>query len=248
MSLTAAAIDALIAAGVTVEQLGAAVKAEAVAAERAQTERREKAAAKKRAQREAAKNVPGTSGDIEGHRGTSGDIGGQAGTLEPAKDAPAPTHTRGEDKPLRLVISGSSSLDNSANARSEASDDWPKTGHVDALVEAAASSSLNPQRTPNLITTAAAILVWKRSGASWEHDVLPVVTGLAKANRGKISTWKFFDDAIGRSIADNRRALEIPEAQAPRSTGPPNDFAQRKAAEDAEARRLAFARMDAANG
>jgi len=117
------------------------------------------------------------------------------------------------------------------------------------LVEAAASPSLNPHRTPNLITTAAQIGAWKRAGASWEHDVLPTVTGLAKANRGKISTWKFFDDAIARSIADNRRALEIPEA-APRkaATGPPSSLTERIGAENAEARRLAFERMDAANG
>jgi hypothetical protein len=81
-------------------------------------------------------------------------------------------------------------------------------------------------------------VAWKREGASWEHDVLPVVAGVCANRRSRIASWKFFDQAVARSIADNRAALEIPIAQ-PRATGPPS-LMDRITAERAEARRIAL--------
>ena len=76
--------------------------------------------------------------------------------------------------------------------------------------------------------------------------VLPVIGALCAKQRGPVSSWKFFDGAIGRSIAENRAALEIPAATA-RATGPPS-LTDRIAADHAEARRKAFALMDAQDG
>jgi hypothetical protein len=87
------------------------------------------------------------------------------------------------------------------------------------------------------VTTRGRLAAWKRDGASWEHDVLPVVTGLCAGRRSRIASWKFFDQAIARSIADNRAALEIPEAGRVRATGPPGGLAAQIGAEWAEARR-----------
>jgi hypothetical protein len=129
-------------------------------------------------------------------------------------------------------------------------DDWPAgkaTDHVRLLVSTVASPRLDPAKSPGLVTTAGRLVAWKREGASWEHDVVPVVTALCAKQRGPVSTWKFFDQAIARSIADNRAALEIPEAGSVRATGPPN-FADKLAAEKAEARRLALAMMEAEDG
>lgn len=106
-------------------------------------------------------------------------------------------------------------------------DDWPEgraSDHADQLVRTVASPWLDPSKSPDLVTTRGRIAAWKRDGASWEHDVLPVVTGLCANRRSRISSWKFFDAAISRSIAENRAALAIPEAGEVvpfRNTGPP---------------------------
>lgn len=120
------------------------------------------------------------------------------------------------------------------------SDDWPNgkaTDHAALIVAHTASPRLDPSKSPGLVTTTGRLVAWRRDGASWEHDVLPVVASICAKQKSPVSTWKFFDQAIARSIADNRAALEIPEAGAPRATGPPNDFAARDAAIRAEARR-----------
>ena len=94
-------------------------------------------------------------------------------------------------------------------------DDWPQGQAMDwamALVRAAKTVRLDVSRQPGLVTTMGRLAAWKRDGASWEHDVLPVVTSLAQRTGTPISTWKFFDAAIAQSIADNRKALIIPEA------------------------------------
>lgn len=119
-------------------------------------------------------------------------------------------------------------------------DDWPAgkaDHHAGLLVEAVGSPWLDPCKSPDLVTTRGRVAAWKRDGASWEHDVLPVVTGICANRRSRISSWKFFDQAISRSIAENRAALLIPEATGHRSTGPPRSFAAEQAAIVAEARR-----------
>ena len=122
-------------------------------------------------------------------------------------------------------------------------DDWPAgkvQHHAKLIVEAVASPWLDPSKSPDLVTTAGRIVAWKRDGASWEHDVLPVVSGLCAKQRSRVASWKFFDQAIARSIADNRAALEIPEGRA-RATGPPaNSMMDRMEADRAEARRRAI--------
>lgn len=95
-------------------------------------------------------------------------------------------------------------------------DDWPNGDarhHGELLVDLARTVHLDPSRQPGLVTTAGQLHAWRRDGASWEHDVVPVVTSIAQKQRRAIASWKFFAAAIAQSIADNRAALSIPEAQ-----------------------------------
>jgi hypothetical protein len=69
MSLSAEAIDALVASGATAEMLAAVVKAQMAADAAALAERRSRATEKKRRQR-VSRSVPGTEGDNGGQRGT----------------------------------------------------------------------------------------------------------------------------------------------------------------------------------
>jgi hypothetical protein len=86
--------------------------------------------------------------------------------------------------------------------------------HVDhRVVELAATVRLDVARQPGLTLTAGRLAAWRRDGASWEHDVVPVVTSLARKRGQAIASWKFFDAAVAQSIADNRQALKIPEAR-----------------------------------
>ena len=121
-------------------------------------------------------------------------------------------------------------------------DDWPETTarrHADLIVETIASPWLDPTKSMDLITTAGRIAAWRRDGASWVHDVLPVIEGLVGKKQTRIGSWKFFDAAIAQSIADNRAALEIPQA---RAQGPPGgSFLDQITATNAEARRIALA-------
>lgn len=90
---------------------------------------------------------------------------------------------------------------------------------------------------------------WRKSGASWLHDVVPVIQGTCQRQRQRINGWQFFDQAIARSMADNLRALEIPEAGS-RATGPPRQtLAAQIGAEVSAATELALSRIKArANG
>lgn len=129
------------------------------------------------------------------------------------------------------------------------SDDWPEgnaANHAALIVAEVGSPWLDPNKSLALNTTTGRIAAWRRDGASWSQDVLPVIGALCAKQRGPVSSWKFFDGAIGRSIAENRAALEIPAATA-RATGPPS-LTDRIAADHAEARRKAFALMDAQDG
>lgn len=97
MSLTAEMIDAMVAAGLSRDQMAVLLKAGLADAEREKAEKRARAAAKKRRQRAELAlepfDVPECPGDIEGQKGTKGDIGGQTGTggdidADAAKKAP----------------------------------------------------------------------------------------------------------------------------------------------------------------
>ena len=98
MSITPDMIDAMVAAGLTREQMATLMKAAIAQEEAEKAARRAKAAAKKRRQRATGKgsmspDVPGTDGDIVGHEGTAGDIGGHAGTQVPNDPSPLPPQT-----------------------------------------------------------------------------------------------------------------------------------------------------------
>ena len=95
-------------------------------------------------------------------------------------------------------------------------DDWPEGDtrhHAQLLASAADTVRLDPARQPGLTTTLGRLAAWRRDGASWEHDVVPVVTTVACKRGPPIGSWKFFDSAIAQSIADNAAALTIPEAR-----------------------------------
>lgn len=226
MSLIAT-LEALVEAGGTPEMMLAIVRRYELEREVELKERREKEALRKREARAAS----AMSADNAGH---------------PRKSAPsAVSSPRVCERSAQVVITSSSLRSEEiggvggecAEARS---DDWPEgkpTDHMRLLIEAVSSPWLDSSKSHGLVTTSGRLAAWKRDGASWDHDVVPVVTALCAKQRGPVSTWKFFDQAIGRSVADNRAALEIPEAGTVRATGPPS-FADRIAAEKAEARRM----------
>jgi uncharacterized protein YdaU (DUF1376 family) len=118
--------------------------------------------------------------------------------------------------------------------------DWPEgnaEAHAKRLVELVGSAHLDLNRSTSLVMTTGRLAAWRRDGASWEHDVVPVVTATMAKRREPVQSWKFFDAAVARSIADNREALTIPDAATrTRATGPPSWSAQVDAA-TAEARR-----------
>lgn len=151
---------------------------------------------------------------------------------------PPRAHVR-DNNPTK-VISGKAVVVVSADARE--TDDWPETDPSKALIAEVASPWLDPMKTPGLVLTAARVSAWRREGASWRDDVIPVVMAACQRRKSAIQSWQFFDAAIAQSIANNRAGLTIPEARAGPSA---MTFAERLGAENAEARRLAFARMDA---
>jgi hypothetical protein len=149
---------------------------------------------------------------------------------------------RVRDNPSRLVISGLIDDDDCASAQ-DRHDDWPRTNVVEALVDEIASPRLDHRKSPGLVQTSGQLAAWKRDGASWDHDVVPVVKALCAKSKTPIASWKFFSPAVAQSIADNRAALAIPEAR--QATGPPGQsITERISAENAEARRRAFELMD----
>lgn len=182
-----------------------------------------------------ARKAKQRAGECPAHAVTSRDVTGQGETKRDLTyERPQVVNTlssslRSEEVAVAAVV-----------AR-EPADDWPdggNKGHARLLIDRLASPWLDPNKSPDLITTAGRLAAWKRDGASWEHDVVPVVSGLVAKRRQRIGTWKFFDGAIAQSIADNRAALEIPEAEArPRGQGPPMGLTASIAAEHAEARR-----------
>lgn len=100
-------------------------------------------------------------------------------------------------------------------------DDWPEGDarrHAEMLAAEAGTVRLDLTRQQGLATTMGRLHAWRRDGASWEHDVLPTVVSIAQKPGRPIASWKFFDAAIAQSIADNRQALSIPEAQTHAST------------------------------
>lgn len=95
-------------------------------------------------------------------------------------------------------------------------DDWPEGNahsHAALLCALAKAPHLDWVKQPGLVQTNGRLHAWRRDGASWEHDIVPVVATIARKARRSIASWKFFDAAIAQSIADNRQALTLPEAR-----------------------------------
>ena len=252
MSLSAI-VRALRDAGATADMIVAAVEAHEAEADAKVTERRAKDAARKAAQR--VRDGHGMS------RGVTRSHAESRGQDDPGPEGAArvtPTRTH---EGAQVVTPFSSSLRSEevggggGGERERAvsvSDDWPAgkaQDHARLIVSEVASPRLDPMKSPGLVTTAGRLLAWRREGASWEHDVIPVVASVCAKQRGPVSTWKFFDQAIARSIADNRDALQIPSAgEGRRATGPPMSLTDRIAAEHAESRRMALEMLAAENG
>jgi len=106
------------------------------------------------------------------------------------------------------------SIETAAAVAPEAASDWPVSDPVKTLVGMVLSPRLDPAKSPGLITTSGRLKAWQREGASWEFDVVPVVTTLSQRQGGPIASWKFFDAAIAQSIANNRAGLSLPPAEA----------------------------------
>lgn len=204
MSLVAT-LKALVAAGATADMLIAVVETHEAGREAKAAERRIKDAA-----RQKAKRVRDDHAESRGHDVTTRDTARPSPHVGAGAQVVTPFSSS-----LRSEEVGGGGVDATASADSPPPDDWPlgsASRHAELLVEAIASPWLDPIKSPDLVTTRGRIACWKRDGASWEHDVLPVVMGLCTGRRSRISSWKFFDQAICRSIADNRQALSIPEA------------------------------------
>lgn len=217
-----------------IAELSAAAAAEATQGPAETPEDRRKRVSRETSRRHrASRNVTGVSPDAEIDDVT------ECHEMSPGDAETSPPRAGGLDKPLRLVTSGDVVA---VAVTGEPEESWPKGDPAKALIAAIESPWLDPNKSPGLVTTAGRVTAWRRDGASWQHDVLPVVTGMCANRRSPISSWKFFDAAIGQTIADNRRALEIPEASTPRQgTGPPHSFAAQLGAEQAEVRRRILA-------
>lgn len=124
-----------------------------------------------------------------------------------------------------------------ARERDEPTNDWPEGDLAELLIAAADSPWLDRQKSLTLITSAGRIEAWRRRGASWVRHILPVVTTLAKTHGQPISSWQFFEPAIGRAVKASRTDMDLPDTIVPfRGTGPPS-ITDRIASERAEARR-----------
>lgn len=126
------------------------------------------------------------------------------------------------------------------------SSDWPEGDLVKALVAEVASPRLDPAKSPGLITSAGRISAWRHAGAPWAEVVVPVVRGLCAGIAGPISSWKFFDAAVARALADSRRGLEVPKPGEVVPFRPAmQSLGERVGAENEEARRRALALLEA---
>lgn len=244
MSEIALLIADLAKAGLSPDLLGRVAQAISDASAARETEAPKRSAAAERTARWRAKKEAAASPNVTGdvtetrHEPSRGDV------TNHHKPSPGDALACVRDNPSRLVISGQTVVDVSASAL-EQPDDWPTGSPVDALVAEIASPRLDPAKAQGLVLTSGRLAAWRRDGASWEFDVVPVVRAASAKAKTPIASWKYFDAAIAQSIADNRRALEIPEATPLRAGGPVVSFADKIGADNAEARRRAFELLDA---
>lgn len=86
-----------------------------------------------------------------------------------------------------------------------ASDDWPDLTPLDQAALlcrlVGRSGSLDVARDGGLVQSVFYFPKWRKRGASWEGDVVPVVTALTQRNARPIRTWSYFDQAIAEATA-----------------------------------------------
>jgi hypothetical protein len=90
------------------------------------------------------------------------------------------------------------------------SDDWP-AGEAKDWGALACTEADSKRLDPDKVTGLGRFNIWRRDGASWVHDVLPSILAVTAKAKQPISNWSYFEGAICASIAENRRALTIPE-------------------------------------
>lgn len=202
MSVIATALKHLIAAGVSGDDLVRAIAEIEAAAQPvadAQADRRRAKDRERKRLRKSAESAE-TAEDAE------------TPSLPPSPQTPQPpTHPRDETTRAREGLAASVVI-----GLPVVDGDWPEGDarrHADLLAQEASTHRLDPAKTEGLLLTSARLAAWRSAGASWQHDVVPTVTALARRSGRRITSWKFFDDAIAQSIADNRAALTIPEAR-----------------------------------
>lgn len=223
----ATVVRALVLAGATPEMILAAVEATEREQTDALTRRRESDRLRQQAKRDRSNNV--TSRDV--------------------------TVTVNDDPPRARVRDITPNSENNHNytlpSASAISDDWPPgkaSDHAELICAEMASPWLDPNKSQGLVTTVGLLDRWKRNGASWEHDVLPLIRGRLMNRRKPVSTWGFFDDAIDETIAANRAALRIPEAgqvvPIRPGTGPPMSLTDRIGADNQQSYALAMKMLE----
>lgn len=231
----------LIASGLTVQQIAlmaelqSAAAVEAVRAPAETPEERKKRVSRETSQRHRASlRVTDASPEVRAQ-----DVTARHQT-SPNVTPVSPPHVRVLDNNLTKVLTGSD-VDVDVEARAGDTDDWPKVKNLaDYLAEQIESPWLDPHKTLALAGSGNLILAWKRAGASWEHDVLPVIGAICRSRKSPVGSWSYFDKPILQSVADSRKALALPEA---RSTGPPSgitSLTDRIADEHARARKIAL--------
>ena len=139
----------------------------------------------------------------------------QTPSLSPSPQTPQP-HTHPRDGTTRAREGAASAVVIAMPVAAAAEPGWPEGDcrrWAELLAAEANTHRLDPSKAEGLLLTSARLAAWRAAGASWEFDVVPTVTALSGRAGRKITSWKFFDDAIAQSIADNRAALSIPEAQ-----------------------------------
>jgi hypothetical protein len=210
-------LKALAAAGGTVDQLIAVVEAHEASKSDELAQRRAHDAARQKSARERKNNVTSRDSHVTGRE-----------SRDPSPRARVSEYiTNSENNHLAAAV---------AKTRDELSDDWPEGGaqrHAELIIAEMASPWLDRDKSPSLVSSAARLASWKRDGASWEHDVLPVIRARLARQRKLINSWGWFDGAIGENIASNRAALAIPEAGeiVPfRQVGPPKSYAEQSSA------------------
>jgi hypothetical protein len=121
------------------------------------------------------------------------------------------------DKPLTKVLTGSVVVVDDASAMG-AADDWPRDNLAKRLAAEVESPFLDLSKSQGLVLSGRLLDGWRKAGASWRHDVIPIVAALAAKNRKPINSWAYFEAAVLQSAADSRRALSLPQASP--QTGP----------------------------